>query len=81
MGGDHRQLPSEFYAELEALAAVHRSVEIIFRSGEGGRSIIRDRIAGLYTLEGREWLRTGSGLVIGLDKLIQVDGKIPSNYC
>jgi hypothetical protein len=87
-------LPSsnEFFDELEALKASRRPVEIIFRSENGARTVIRDRIAaltrvsdafksGIATLkgaEGQEWVRTGSGLDIPVDRLEQVDGIIRS---
>jgi hypothetical protein len=73
--------PGRFHDELEALKASRKPCEIVFRSENGARTVIRDRIAGLFTREDREWLRTGSGIEIGLDKLEQVDGLIPSKYC
>jgi hypothetical protein len=70
-----------FYGELEMLASLHRSCEIVYRSENGGRTVIRDRIAGLTVLEGRECLRTAAGLVIGLDRLEEVDGIRPPAAC
>ena len=66
-----------FCEELEGLAALNRSCEIIFRSGNGARTVIRDRIAGLDAREGKEWLVTATGLVIPLANLEEVDGKRP----
>ena len=65
----------QFCEELEMLATLNRPCEIVFRSGNGARTVIRDRIAGIDAREGREWLVTASGLVIGLGKLVEVDGK------
>jgi hypothetical protein len=73
--------PSRWIEELEALSSLHRSCEIVYRAGNGGRAVIRDRIGGLYQEGGTEWLRTGSGLAIPLDRLLEVDGKSPSHYC
>jgi hypothetical protein len=70
-----------FYEELEMLALESRSVEIVFRSGNGARTVVRDRIVGIYTLEGRECLRTAAGLVLGLDQLVDVDGRRASGAC
>ena len=69
-----------FYDELEALATLGKRCEIIFLNEEG-RVTLTGIIKDLYTRDGVEYLRMDSGLVIRLDKLVQVDGKIPSNYC
>jgi len=79
LGRKHRDIP--FYQELEMLALLHRPCEIIYRSENGARTVIRDRIAGLTVLEGRECLKTAAGLVIGLDKLEEVDGIRPPAAC
>ncbi len=71
----------DFYGELEMLALSHRPCEIVFRSGNGGRTVIRDRIAGLYVLEGRECLKTAAGLEIDLNRLEEVDGIRPAGSC
>lgn len=63
------------------LVSLHRPCEIVFRSENGGRTVIRDRIAGLYVLEGRECLKTAAGLVIPLDRLEEVDGIRPAGLC
>ncbi len=78
-GYKNKNLP--FYEELEMLVTLHRPCEIVFRSENGARTVIRDRIATLYGREGREWLRTGAGLDICLDSLEQVDGRLPSGSC
>ena len=77
-GQKHKIVP--FYDELENLALQRRSVEIVFRGENGARTVVRDRI-GLFVLEGRECLRTGAGLVIGLEQLLEVDGKRPPEAC
>lgn len=70
-----------FFEELEMLVLEKKRCEIIFRSENGGRTVIRDRIDSLYEEDGRGWLRTGSGLIFSLEMLEQADGMIPSNYC
>lgn len=69
------------YGDLEMLAGLHRSCELVFRNESGARSIIRDRIGHLYTREGRAWLRTAGGLEIGLDQLEQMNGIQISKNC
>ena len=80
MSENYTPVSCDFYDELEALATMRKSCEIIFMNN-GGRSQIRSSIADLYTREKVEYLKTESGLEIRLDNLIQVDGKIASNYC
>lgn len=70
----------DFYDELEALATRHKPCEIIFINN-GSRSVIRATIADLVTKDKVEYLITDSGLEIRLDQLVQVDGKLASNYC
>ncbi len=70
-----------FREELESLAASHRPVGIVFRSANGARTVVRDRVEGLLVREGRECLRTGGGLVIGLDQLEEIDGLRPPGAC
>jgi hypothetical protein len=77
MDGAGLPFGEDFYAGLEILAAGRRSCEIVFRSDNGAKTVIRDRIVGVNAVEG--WVRTGNGLQIGLDRLIEVDGIKPSN--
>jgi hypothetical protein len=81
MNKDYQPVSRDFFEALELLADLRKPCEIVFRSENGARTVIRDKITALYDREGREWLRTGSGMEIGLDKVEQVDGKMPSNYC
>ena len=73
-------MPDDLIAFLEGLTVQGRNCEIVFRSEEGGRAVIRDRIMKVYEEGGGYWLRTGGGLSIRLEKLVQVDGRIPSNF-
>jgi hypothetical protein len=81
MDKDNGPVDPRFVEELEMLATLNRPCEIIFRSGNGARTVIRDRIAAVDAREGRAWLVTASGLVIGLAKLLEVDGKAPPGNC
>lgn len=79
--GDVEPLPEGFLEELETLAALKRPCELVFTAENGGRAVLRDYIATLYIEEGRGSLKTGGGIEIALDQLVQVDGMIPSKYC
>ena len=80
MEENYKPVSCDFYDELEALATMKKRCDIIFMQ-QGGRSQIKGTIADLYTREKVEYLKTDSGLEIRLDNLVQVDGKIASNYC
>lgn len=71
----------DFYDELESLATMKRSCQIVFRHENGAVSTIRGVILDLYTRNKIEYLKMDSGLEIRLDKLIEADGKKPQNYC
>jgi hypothetical protein len=81
MENENVPIDPRFVEELEMLAAMNRPCEIIFRSGNDARTVIRDRIAAVDAREGRAWLVTASGLVVGLAKLLEVDGKRPLDNC
>ena len=80
MEENYKPVSCDFYDELEALATMKKTCDITFFN-EGGKAKIRASIADLYTREKVEYLKTSAGLEIRLDKLIEVDGKIASNYC
>jgi Rho-binding antiterminator len=77
---DYKPISCDFYDELEALATRKKTCDIVFFNN-GGRSEVRGEIADLYTREKVEYMKTSAGLEIRLDQLIEVDGKIASNYC
>jgi len=70
----------DFLEELEILADQRKSCEIIFRNENGARTVVRDRITGIYDREGKILIYTASGLEINLNNMLQVDGKTPSNF-
>ena len=80
MEENYKPVSCDFYDELEALATRKKTCDIIFLNN-GGKAQIRASIAHLYTREKVEYLKTNAGLEIRLDQLIEVDGKIASNYC
>jgi len=64
----------DFHGELEVLAGLRRECGIVYRAGDGGKAVIRDRIEDLYEEGGKTWIRTGAGLVIGVEDIIEVNG-------
>jgi hypothetical protein len=66
---------------LEGLIDLKRSCTIKFRSVEGGVSEIKARIIGLEEVSGREMIETDAGFSIGVDQLIEVNGRSFENYC
>lgn len=81
MKEEYKSVSCGFYDELEALAISHKQCEIVFWNENGGKTITRDSIFNLNIREGVEYLKTGKGLKLRLDKLVQVDGKMPYNQC
>ena len=77
----YKPINCDFYDELEALSTLKKNSEIIFRAENGGKSILRGRIADLYTRDHIEYMKLDSGLEIKLDTLIEVDGKKREHYC
>ena len=71
----------DFYDELEALATMKRTCQISFRHENGAVSTTKGVIFDLYIRNKIEYLTLDTGLEIRLDKLLEVDGKQPKNYC
>jgi Rho-binding antiterminator len=70
----------DFYDELEALATIGKRVRMVFLDESAKvetEGIIRD----LYTRDSVEYMKLDTGLVIRLDKLVEIDGKLPPNVC
>jgi hypothetical protein len=56
-------------------------VNIRFRAVEGGVSSIRARIKGIINEGGRDIMETDAGFSIGLDQILEVNGRSFENYC
>jgi hypothetical protein len=78
---ENKSVSFGFYNELEALAIEHKICEIILRNEHGAKTIFRDSIHDLFSEEGIEYLETGKGSKLRLDRLVLVDGKAPRNQC
>ena len=77
----YKSVNCSFYDELETLAVSHKLCEIIFWNENGAKTITRDRIKNIYTDESIEYLETSKGLLLRLDRLVEVNGKMPYNQC
>jgi hypothetical protein len=81
MNVEYKSVSRSFYDELEAMAVLHKALDIAFWNENGIKTILHDCIKDIYTCDGIEHLETGKGAKIRLDKLIEVDGKRPCNQC
>jgi hypothetical protein len=70
-----------FKEYLQEQIDLKRPCTIKFRSVEGGVSVIKAHILDLDTVSGRDIIETDAGLHIGVDQLLQVNDRIPENYC
>jgi len=70
-----------FTAYLEELMDLKRICTIRFRPVTGGVSTIRARITRMEETSGRYMIDTDAGLLIGIDQLIDVNDRVPGNYC
>lgn len=73
-------ISTPFHDTLEEIMLSGKQVEIVFRNN-GSRSVIRGKIQSLYNRDNAGYLKLTSGLEIGLNTLLEVDGRTPSNVC
>jgi hypothetical protein len=72
---------NSFKEYLEEQMDLKRTCTIKFRFVEGGVSTIRAHIIKMDSVSGRDMIETDAGLVIGVDQLIEVNNRVPENYC
>ncbi|RYY67417.1 MAG: hypothetical protein EOO13_14605 [Chitinophagaceae bacterium] len=70
----------DFYDELEALATIGKRVNVIYQEG-GSQVETAGVVRDLYAHDGIEYMKLDTGVIFRLDKLVQIDGKIPPNVC
>jgi hypothetical protein len=70
-----------FKEYLEEQMDLKRPCTIKFRSVQGGVSTIRAHIIKMDSVSGRDMIETDAGLLIGVDQLIEVNNRVPENYC
>lgn len=72
---------TNFIEYLEEQMDLKRDCTITFRFVEGGLTTIQGHIVKITSVSGRHMIETDSGLTIGLDQIVEVNGKPAENYC
>lgn len=72
---------TDFLSYLQQLVDERRSCSIRFRTVEGGISEMKAALVGLTSEGDRQILETDAGFSIGVDQLLQVNGRQPDNFC
>jgi Rho-binding antiterminator len=73
---DYEPIDCADHDKLEALSVQRRTARIAYRSEAGELREVEDVIADVYARDGVEYLRTGGGEEVRLDRLERVDGKL-----
>jgi Rho-binding antiterminator len=71
---DYKPIACGLHDRLEALATMREEVPLRYLDADGAIVEVVDRIADLYARQGEEFLRTGGGAEIRLDRLCSVAG-------
>jgi hypothetical protein len=66
---------------LEEQMDLKKLVSIRFRAVDGGVSEIRGHIVKVWETAGREMFETDAGLLIGVDQVVELNGRQSENYC
>jgi|GEM_PF-1964206 len=70
-----------FKEYLEKQMDLKRPCTIKFRSVDGGVSTIKVHIIDMSTVSDRDMIETDAGIHIGLDQIVEVNDRMPENYC
>ena len=71
---DYTPIACELHDRLESFATLRHVVRIEYVDDNGDVRAAEDRITDVFARDGAEYLSTGSGLEIRLDRLETVDG-------
>ena len=80
MGDIYKTVSCHFYDELEALAVKKVLSKITYSENENEK-YIEDIIVDFKTKNKEEFVILSNGVQIRLDKIIEINGLIPKNYC
>ena len=80
MGDIYKTVSCHFYDELEALAVKKVLTKITYSENENEK-YIEDIIVDFKTKNKEEFVILSNGVQIRLDKIIEINGLIPKNYC
>ncbi len=70
-----------FYSELEVLAIRRIPCHIFYINEMGFRVEVHSIIRNLFTSSKEEFMELEQGILIRLDRLISINGKISRSYC
>ncbi len=73
---EYQPIACSLHDRLESLATLRSRILIRYVDDAGAAVEVTDRIADLYTRQGAEFLLTGSGVEIRLDRIESVDGML-----
>lgn len=74
MNEKYQPIACGLYDRLEELATLRKECEIVYLDEGNQECKLTDRITGLKSFQGAEYLSTSTGTTIRLDKLISVNG-------
>ncbi len=69
----YRLVACSFHDELEALATLHQSCQIMYRNSEGHQQSVLSTIVDVYAAAGADYIKLQDGTVIRIDHLISVN--------
>lgn len=76
---DYRMVSCDFHDQIEALATLHQTCQIIYRNGSDEEVEVRDQIVDVYAANKADFLKLKNGTEIRLDRLVSVNGN-PVEY-
>jgi len=69
------------YDQLEALAVLRKSVELVYEDEQSGLQTLETQIKDLQTINKVEYLITANELKLRLDQLVSIDGNEVGESC
>lgn len=78
---DYQPVSCQFYDELEAMATLRKPIAVVFLNPLGQAQSLQGKIKDLYSRYKAEFLVLDDGTEIRLDRILQVNGKRPVQYC
>jgi Rho-binding antiterminator len=73
---DYIPINCNLHDHLEALATLRKQCRILYQTPEGEIIEALDTLADIYTKNKEEFVRLGSGAIIRLDALLEVNGHV-----
>ncbi|MBD2018752.1 hypothetical protein H6F43_00960 [Leptolyngbya sp. FACHB-36] len=70
----------DFHDELEAIATLRQSCQIVYRDSANETVEAQSRIVDVYAKDHADYVKLEDGTVIRLDLVVSVNGKLASAY-